>query len=101
MYMNELVNNEEGPPISEVRYVSATDDTITVEMSHRDYLHVLELMTWVHQQPEAWVRGYYKIPEDGIKNFVRGAESTWFDVHTVAQERSKNNTGPEFLLDEE
>ena len=95
MRMDERVNDEGAPPVSIVKYVSATDATITVEMSHRDYLHVLELMTWVHQQPEAWVRGSYIIPEEGIKNFVRGAETTWFNVHTVARERSKGNTGPE------
>ncbi len=91
--MDELANQDEGPPISEVKYVGATDDNITVQMSHRDYLHVLEVMTWIHQQPEAWVRGYYVIPEEGIKSFTLGAESKWFEVNTEAQRRSRKNTG--------
>ena len=79
---------EEEFAISDVKYISATDSTITIEMSHRDYLHVVELMTWIHNQPDAWVRGHYVIPEEGIKNYMRGADGRWFDVNTVARKKA-------------
>ena len=82
---------EEETALSDVTYVCATDSTITVEMSHRDYLHVVELMSWIHNQPEAWVRGHYVIPHEGIKHYMRGADSKWFDVNTVARQKSTEN----------